>query len=116
MARREQRNARRREQGKPTWDLDERWPVSPALSESETFVLQPGAGTAPRPAVGAAPEQGRRLARSTAVFGAATALSRVLGLVREVVAAYYFGSAGRINSFTVAFQIPNLVRALVADA
>jgi putative peptidoglycan lipid II flippase len=57
----------------------------------------------------------RRLARSTAIFGAATALSRVLGLVREMVAAYTFGAAGKINAFTVAFQIPNLVRALVAD-
>src|SRR5437762_5786226 len=58
---------------------------------------------------------GRRLARSTAIFSLATGLSRVLGLVREVVAAYYFGATGRINAFTVAFQIPNLVRALVAD-
>jgi putative peptidoglycan lipid II flippase len=57
-----------------------------------------------------------RLARSTAIFSLATGLSRVLGLLREVVAAYYFGVAGRINAFTVAFQIPNLVRALVADA
>jgi putative peptidoglycan lipid II flippase len=40
----------------------------------------------------------------------------VLGLVREMVAAYFFGGAGRINAFTVAFQFPNLVRALVADA
>ncbi len=60
--------------------------------------------------------QRRRLARSTAVFGAATALSRVLGLVREIVAAYFFGATGRINAFTIAFQIPNLVRALIADA
>ena len=58
----------------------------------------------------------RRLARSTAVFAAATGLSRVLGLVREMVAANYFGVQGRINAFTVAFQIPNLVRALVADS
>ena len=58
----------------------------------------------------------RRLAWSTAIFSLATGLSRVLGLVREMVAAYYFGASGRINSFTVAFQIPNLVRALVADA
>ena len=57
----------------------------------------------------------RRLARSTAVFGAATGLSRVLGLVREIIAAYTFGAAGKINAFTVAFQIPNLVRSLVAD-
>src|SRR6185437_7251769 len=34
----------------------------------------------------------------------------------EVVAAYYCGARGPINAFTVAFQLPNLVRALVADA
>jgi putative peptidoglycan lipid II flippase len=60
--------------------------------------------------------QGRRLAWSTAIFSAATGLSRVLGLIREIVAANYFGARGPINAFTVAFQIPNLVRALVADA
>jgi putative peptidoglycan lipid II flippase len=59
---------------------------------------------------------GRRLAWSTAIFSAATGLSRVLGLFREIVAANYFGARGPINAFTVAFQIPNLVRALVADA
>jgi putative peptidoglycan lipid II flippase len=58
---------------------------------------------------------GRRLARSTAIFSLATGISRVLGLVREVVAAYYFGAAGKINAFTIAFQVPNLFRALVAD-
>jgi putative peptidoglycan lipid II flippase len=50
------------------------------------------------------------------VFSLATAVSRVLGLVREMVSAYYFGVSGKINAFTVAIQIPNLVRALVADA
>jgi putative peptidoglycan lipid II flippase len=58
----------------------------------------------------------RRIARSTAVFSLATAISRVLGLVREMVSAYFFGVTGAINAFTVAIQIPNLVRALVADA
>jgi putative peptidoglycan lipid II flippase len=61
-------------------------------------------------------EAGRRLAWSTAIFSLATGLSRVLGLIREIVAAYYFGARGRINAFTVAFQVPNLVRALLADA
>jgi putative peptidoglycan lipid II flippase len=65
---------------------------------------------------GEAPGHGRRLARSTAFFAAATALSRVLGLAREMVAAYYFGITGLVNAFTVAFQIPNLFRALFADA
>jgi putative peptidoglycan lipid II flippase len=60
--------------------------------------------------------QHRRLARSTLIFSVATGLSRILGLVREMVAAYYFGINGKINAFTVAFQIPNLVRALLADA
>ena len=68
--------------------------------------MPPAAEAEPRP----------RLARSTAIFSAATGLSRLLGLVREIVAAYLFGVSGRINAFTVAFQIPNLVRALVADA
>jgi putative peptidoglycan lipid II flippase len=61
-------------------------------------------------------QSGRRLARSTAIFSLATGISRILGLVREIVASYYFGAAGKVNAFTVAFQVPNLVRALVADA
>jgi putative peptidoglycan lipid II flippase len=60
-------------------------------------------------------KSGRRLARSTAIFSLATGLSRVMGLVREMVSSYYFGVGGKINAFTVAFQVPNLFRALVAD-
>src|SRR5436190_7713376 len=67
-------------------------------------------------AQGGAGAHRRHLVRSTVIFGAATGASRVLGLIREIVAAYYFGSAGKINAFTVAFQVPNLIRALVADA
>jgi putative peptidoglycan lipid II flippase len=60
---------------------------------------------------------GRRLAWSTAIFSLATGISRILGLVREIVARRYFGVEGSgINAFTVAFQLPNLVRQLVADA
>jgi len=40
----------------------------------------------------------------------------VVGLVREMVSAYFFGNAGLINAFTVAYAIPNFVRTLVADA
>jgi putative peptidoglycan lipid II flippase len=56
-----------------------------------------------------------RLALSTAFFSFATGLSRVVGLVREIVAASYFGVTGAMSAFTVAFQVPNLVRALFAD-
>jgi putative peptidoglycan lipid II flippase len=61
------------------------------------------------------PPRARRLAWSTAIFAAATGLSRILGLFREIVARRYFGVDGPINAFTVAFQVPNLVRALAAD-
>src|SRR6185503_19530812 len=57
-----------------------------------------------------------RLARSTAFFSFATSLSRIAGLVREIVAASYFGIKGPMSAFTLAFQIPNLVRSLFADA
>jgi putative peptidoglycan lipid II flippase len=57
----------------------------------------------------------RRLATSTAAFGAATAISRVAGLVRESVAAAVLGSGAVYSAFTVAFNLPNLIRAIVAD-
>jgi putative peptidoglycan lipid II flippase len=57
-----------------------------------------------------------RLARSTALFSVATSLSRVAGLVREIVAAAYFGVSPVMSAFTIAFQVPNLVRSLFADA
>ncbi|HYI37965.1 MAG TPA: lipid II flippase MurJ, partial [Thermoleophilaceae bacterium] len=63
-----------------------------------------------------ASQRGGRLARSTAFFSIATGLSRVLGLVREVVAASYFGVSGAMSAFTIAFQVPNLIRALFADS
>jgi putative peptidoglycan lipid II flippase len=56
-----------------------------------------------------------RLARSTAIFSFLTGISRIVGLVREIVVRRYFGVEGGINAFTVAYQVPNLVRALVAD-
>ncbi|HEU4906773.1 MAG TPA: murein biosynthesis integral membrane protein MurJ [Solirubrobacterales bacterium] len=57
-----------------------------------------------------------RIARSTAFFSIATAASRLAGLGREVVAAGYYGVSGPMSAFTIAFQVPNLIRALFADA
>lgn len=58
----------------------------------------------------------QRLARSTAFFSVATGLSRIAGLVREIVAAGYFGVLGPMSAFTIAFQFPNLMAALFAAA
>ncbi len=61
-------------------------------------------------------EQDRRIGRSTVFFSIATGASRVVGLVREIIAAGYFGVGPAMTAFTIAFQIPNLVRSLFADA
>jgi putative peptidoglycan lipid II flippase len=58
----------------------------------------------------------RRLAASTAVFGAATAVSRVAGVLREIVAARFFGASPALGAFLIAFNVPNLIRSLVADS
>src|SRR5207248_2426907 len=64
----------------------------------------------------AAPPSRPTIARSTAVFAFWTAASRVAGLIREIVAAALFGTRGPINAFVIAFQVPNLLRSLVADS
>jgi putative peptidoglycan lipid II flippase len=56
-----------------------------------------------------------RLARSAGIFGLATITSRILGLVREQVMAYYFGAGDANDAFRIASRIPNLVRDLFAE-
>jgi putative peptidoglycan lipid II flippase len=82
-----------------------------ALRRAEAF--DPGEELSAEPAPG---RQAGRIARSTAFFSVATAASRVAGLGREVVAAGYYGISGPMSAFTIAFAVPNLIRALFADA
>src|SRR5262245_57022598 len=56
-----------------------------------------------------------RLARSAGLFSLATMASRILGLVRDQVLAYYFAATDEMDAFRVAFRIPNLVRDLFAE-
>jgi putative peptidoglycan lipid II flippase len=56
-----------------------------------------------------------RLARSAGIFGLATIASRILGLVRDQVVAFYFGAGDANDAFRVASRIPNLVRDLFAE-
>lgn len=56
------------------------------------------------------------MARNTAIFSIATALSRVAGLAREILGAAFFGQSPGYSAFTVASQIPNLVSNLFAQA
>jgi putative peptidoglycan lipid II flippase len=63
-----------------------------------------------------APARRHHLAKSAAFFSIATGLSRVAGLVREMVAKSYYAVGPAAGAFTIAFNVPNLVRALFADA
>lgn len=56
-----------------------------------------------------------RLLRSGAVISAMTMISRVLGLLRDMVVARYFPVDGATDAFYVAFRIPNLLRRLFAE-
>src|SRR5471030_2871280 len=98
--RRLERDRRRRESGRSTYfDQIGTSFAGADLPTQETQVLRPDrlhtepAGTDEFEPEALPPR--RRLAVSGAIFGLSTALSRVLGLVREVVASYYFGAGGK---------------------
>ncbi|HSB11271.1 MAG TPA: murein biosynthesis integral membrane protein MurJ [Blastocatellia bacterium] len=71
----------------------------------------------PRPAVSGSPRKRASVARSAGIVSLAVMASRVLGLAREMVFAYFFGASKNIanDAYVVAFRIPNLLRDLFAE-
>jgi putative peptidoglycan lipid II flippase len=57
----------------------------------------------------------KSVARSAGIVSIAVMFSRILGLVREQVFAYYFGAGYLYDAFQVAFRIPNVLRDLFAE-
>lgn len=57
----------------------------------------------------------KEVLRAAGAMGAATFLSRILGLVREQVFAVMFGASNLTDAFQIAFRIPNLLRDLFAE-
>ena len=55
------------------------------------------------------------VARSAGIVSIAVMFSRVLGLVREVIFARYFGAGFLYDAYVVAFRIPNVLRDLFAE-
>ncbi len=70
----------------------------------------PGPSSQPSPRV-----TGRHLLKSTTTVGAMTLLSRLLGLVRDMVYARLFGATFLMDAFFVAFRIPNIFRRWSAE-
>ena len=56
-----------------------------------------------------------KLLRSTFTVGGMTLLSRVFGLLRDIILATYFGASGGTDAFLVAFKIPNFMRRLFGE-
>ena len=55
------------------------------------------------------------ITKGVRAFTFGTAISRVLGLVRESVFAYLYGAGKSTDAFNAAFRIPNLLRDLFAE-
>ena len=56
-----------------------------------------------------------KLLKSTAIVSAMTLISRVSGLVRDVIMASVLGSCGVADAFFVAFKIPNFLRRIFGE-
>lgn len=61
------------------------------------------------------PAKPKSLLRSSLLTGSMTMLSRVLGLVRDIVLAGVLGAGGAMDAFAVAQKIPNFFRRLFAE-
>lgn len=57
----------------------------------------------------------RNIARAAGILGSATMLSRVMGMVRDMVVARLFGAGLASDAFIAAFQIPNMLRRFFAE-
>ena len=56
-----------------------------------------------------------QISQAAGVVGFFTFLSRILGLVRDIIVARFFGTTMAADAFFVAFSIPNLLRRLFAE-
>lgn len=60
-------------------------------------------------------DEKKRIAKAAGIMSAATFISRILGYVRDMIFALYFGATGTSDTFFAAFRIPNLLRELFAE-
>src|ERR1035437_1885431 len=57
----------------------------------------------------------RNITRAAGILGSATMLSRILGMVRDMVVSRLFGAGLATDAFFAAFQIPNMLRRFFAE-
>ena len=59
--------------------------------------------------------ESRRVTKAAGMMSAATFISRILGFIRDMIFALFFGATGVSDTFFAAFRIPNLLRELFAE-
>lgn len=59
--------------------------------------------------------ENRKVTKAAGIIGIATFSSRILGFVRDMILAWFFGAGKLSDAFFVAFRIPNLLRRLLAE-
>jgi putative peptidoglycan lipid II flippase len=62
-----------------------------------------------------AQERAQNVAAQGGIVSSMTMLSRILGLVRDMVLSFFFGASNVADAFFVAFRIPNFFRRLFAE-
>ncbi len=56
-----------------------------------------------------------KVAKAAGIVGSATAVSRVMGYIRDMVMSWAFGTGFAADAFYMAYRIPNLLRELLAE-
>ncbi len=57
----------------------------------------------------------KKIIKAASTIAGATLLSRVLGFIRDMIMARFFGATAAADAFYVAYRIPNLFRELLAE-
>ncbi|MFA7677061.1 MAG: lipid II flippase MurJ, partial [Candidatus Omnitrophota bacterium] len=57
----------------------------------------------------------KKIAKNTYIMSSGTLLSRLLGFVRDILVAGFFGTSGLLEAFLVSFKLPNIFRSIFAE-
>src|ERR1700722_8777129 len=101
----------RRAVREPPWLAAERRTIAALSASAEAFGEEPDVPAPPGEGGG-----GGGVARNTAIFSVLTGVSRVAGLLREIIFAGYFGTSGFASAFAIAYQVPNYIAQLFAQS
>ncbi|MBI5739717.1 MAG: murein biosynthesis integral membrane protein MurJ [Nitrospirae bacterium] len=60
-------------------------------------------------------DEKKNITKAAGLMSVATFISRILGYIKDMILAVFFGASGLSDTFFVAFRVPNLLRELFAE-